>query len=110
MENIKHKKKTKWYVMLAAFLLIMLVSSLITIAFEPRPTIDYGLKPIITQQLGITSIGDIQSVTTRVIGPLTTINLQFFKEKNHLVSANAFRIFWFEPQITCASSSPQHVC
>ncbi len=103
-------KKITWPTVLAVFIVLMMASSLITLVFDPRSDIDFNLKSQITKQLGLSNIGQVQAVNTRMIGPITMINLQFFKESDQLVSANAIRLFWFEPSLTCVSSSSQHIC
>lgn len=108
MENVRTKHQ--WFNALSILLLVMLLSSAVTLLFGKHASVDFDLKPKLSQQLGTFAIGHVQTINTRLIGPLTLINLKFFKAGEQLVSANAFQFFWFEPKITCASTSPDHIC
>ncbi len=105
-----NQKKFTWSTKLLVVFLALMICSLINLTFGQTASVDIDLKPKISQLLNVETIGYVQSVETRVIGPFTAINLKFFKVNEQLVSAKARQFFWFSPQITCVSSNPEHIC
>lgn len=91
-------------------ILLLVATSMITITQKRYTTVDYGLNYKIHELLNIENAGHLQEISTRILGPYTSIKLKYFEHENKKVSVRAYQLFWFEPIITCISSNPEYIC
>jgi hypothetical protein len=91
-------------------LLFISVTSILSISQDRYQAIDYHLSAQLKDTLGITTLGNVQSIETLVIGPYTWFQIRYFEHNKQVVNAEGYQILGFKPVFSCISGHSKKIC
>ncbi len=105
-----NKPLISWPLRILFLLVLIQLTSVASMVINDPIELDAVIKSKISTLIGIENLGDLHSVKTTNIGPITFYKLIFFQQPEYQISANAIQVLGFAPKITCASASNTQNC